>query len=368
MRQPRTALVLLLSLVLIASACGDDDDADDTGATSASPETTAEQSDAVELDANGDGSITIGIAAQGPRDDGGYYEAVIAEAERLSAENGFETPIVVDNVETATAEQELRNLADQNVDIIVVGASGIAEPMPALAEEYEEIFWYCNCGSGFTESEFYAQSGDDSSEISFTAGYATGLLLQTSGGDSAHFLGCCDLPFERESFLAFEYGLAQVDKSFEATYVPTGDFQYDFDNVLNATAAFDNAVADGADAVYPFLSGAHEPVVALANEEGVIVMSAGASNVCDRDDLDYDIVVAFDGGDYIRALFPQIISGEFSEGQTKTFHVGVDPEPGARICVATQEQVTAMEAVFADVAAGIYGERFGEIKTEAFAG
>jgi basic membrane protein A len=373
MRHLRAVIALSLALLLVATACSDDDSTDSEPTTTATSTDTAATSTTasdvvVDLDADGDGSITIGIAAQGPRDDGGYYEAVVAEAERLSDENGFETPIVVDNVETTSAEQELRNLADQGVDIIFVGASGIAEPMPALAEEYEEIFWYCNCGSGFTESEFYAQSGDDSSEISFTAGYATGLLLQASGGESAHFLGCCDLAFEKESFLAFELGLAKVDDSFEATYVPTGDFQYDFDNVVNATAAFDNAVAAGADAVYPFLSGAHEPVVALANAEGSIVMSAGASDACERDDLDYDIAVAFDGGDYIRALFPLIVSGEFTEGQTKTFHVGVDPEPGARICDPTPEQTTEMEAAFADVAAGTFSDAFDKIKGKAYSG
>ncbi len=365
MRHSRAVIALLLALLLIASACGDDDSASDSSTTTTE---AADVGGEVDLDGNGDGSIIIGIAAQGPRDDGGYYEAVVAEAERLSEENGFEAPIVVDEVETTTAEQELRNLADQGVDIIFVGASGIAEPMPALAEEFADIFWYCNCGSGFTESEFYAQSGDDSSEISFTAGYASGLLLQADGGDSAHFLGCCDLPFEKESFLAFELGLQEVDESFEATYLPTGDFQYDFDNVLNATTAFDNAVAAGADAIYPFLSGAHEPVVALANDEDLIVMSAGASNACAREDLAYDIAVAFDGGDYIRALFPLIASGEFTEGQTKTFHVGVDPEPGARICDPTSEQTSEMDTAFADVAAGTYDDVFAEIKSEAFSG
>ncbi len=355
LRRAMTYSALIVIAVLIAG-CGDDDG---DGATSEA---------AVDLDADGDGKVTIGIAAQGPRDDGGYYEAVVAEAERLSDEFGFESPIVVDNIEQTNADQELRNLAEQGVDIIFVGASGIAEPLPTLAEEFADIFWYCNCGAGFAESEFYAQSGDDSSEISYTAGVATGLLVQERGGDSTHFLGCCDLEFERESFLAFERGLQSIDDGFSATYVETGDFPFDFDNVANATAAFDVAVEEGTAAVYPFLGGAHEPVVALANDEDVIAMSAGASDACERDDLEYDIAVRFDGGDYIRTLFPLIVSGEFTEGDTKTFHVGGDPEPGAVICEPTSEQEAALDAVYAQIGDGELDELFGEIKAEVYGG
>ena len=154
------------------------------------------------------------------------------------------------------------NLAQQPVDIVIVGASEIAEPMPDLAEEFSDIFWYCNCGAGFPESEFYLQSQDNGAGIAYTAGVATGILLRDSGGDAVSFLGCCDLPFEVEHYLAYELGLAAIDEAFNFTYVPTGDFPFDFDNIQNASAAFENAVAEGADAVYPYLGGAHEPVVA----------------------------------------------------------------------------------------------------------
>ena len=42
--------------------------------------------------------------------------------------------------------------------------------------KYPDIFWYCNCGAGYPEhAEALIQSNDDGSEISYTAGYATGL-------------------------------------------------------------------------------------------------------------------------------------------------------------------------------------------------
>ncbi|MCH2443762.1 MAG: BMP family ABC transporter substrate-binding protein, partial [Acidimicrobiales bacterium] len=321
------------------------------------------------FDANGDGVIRIGVAAAGPADDGAYYQAVVDAAIELSAALGFEDPIVVDEIQAADAATELSNLAEQGVDIIVVGASEIAEPLPDLTEKYPDIFWYCNCGAGFETLPGLAQTTDDSSEISYSAGYASGLLLQDRGDSSAAFIGCCDLGFEKEAFLAFEMGLQAVDPSFTVTYVPTGAYPYDFDNVPNATEAFNNAVATGVGVVYPYLGGAHEPVVQLANESGVAVLSAGASDVCTREgDVSWDIAVRFDGGDYVAAVFPQIFDGRITEGDTKMFRVGVDPEPGAIICNATAEQQAAMDAVYAEIASGAFAGEFGAIKGAAYGG
>ena len=44
------------------------------------------------------------------------------------------------------------------------------------------------------------------------------------------------------------------------------------------------------------------------------------------------------------------------------FHVGVDPEPGAEICDPTPEQKTAMDDVYAKIAAGEFADQFVAIK------
>ena len=148
--------------------------------TAVTEETTGSSAAAepVNLDTNGDGVVVIGVATPGPRDDGGYYQAMVDGITQLSEENGFEEPIIVDNIDTAQAETELRNLARQNVDVIAVGAGEFSDPLPALSEEFPDIFWYCNCGAGLADAPGIAQARDDSSQISYTAGYATGLLLQ----------------------------------------------------------------------------------------------------------------------------------------------------------------------------------------------
>ena len=378
MRTTKLLVAAIAALGLVAAACGDDNKASDTTAapatdapTTDAPTTDAPTTDApasLALDFNGDGKVVFGIAAAGPADDGAYYQAVVDAAKELSTENGFEDPIVVDNIQAADAATLMGDLAQQGVDVIIVGASEIAEPLPALIEQYPDIYWYCNCGAGFPPNPGLAQSTDNGAEIAYTAGYATGLLLQANGGDSTTFIGCCDLGFEKQSYLAFQAGLEAVDAAYTMTYVQTGDFPFDFDNTANATAALQTAIDEGTDAVYPYLGGAHRPVVQAANEAGLIVMSAGSSSVCsDTEELKYDIAVKFDGGDYLRAVMGEIINGTLQEGDTKSFKVGVDPEPGAVICNPTPEQQTAMDAVYAQIASGELDDLLGQISGEAFA-
>ncbi len=321
-----------------------------------------------QFDVNGDGKVVIGIATAGPANDGAYYQALVDKTKEVSAKYGFADPIVVDNIKSDAAATELTNLAEQKVDMILVGASSLAAPLKDLTAKYQDIFWYCNCGAGQPQIPTLAQSQDDSSEISYTAGYATGLLLKAKGGSKSVFIGCCDLNFEKEAYLAFELGLKAVDPSFTNTYVASGNFPYDFDNTSGATEALNTAISNGAQAVYPFLGGAHEPVVKLANEKGLIVMSAGSSKACARTDLKYDIQVRFDAGDYLTTIFNEILTGKFKEGDIRVFKVGVDPQPGAQICNPTADQQSAMDAVYRDIAAGKLAAQFGEIKVKAYSG
>ena len=398
MRTSKKFIAAVAALSLVMAACGDDDedsnstDVPAAGDTSAEPASTeapsteapsteapsteapsteppsTEAPAAMDLDTNGDGTVVFGIAAAGPRDDGGYYQALVDESIAVSEENGYGDPIVVDNITTEDAATELANLAEQGVDTIFVGASEIADPLTDLIAQYPDIFWYCNCGAGYPENPGLAQSQDDSSEISYTAGYATGLLLQESGGDNVAFIGCCDLNFEKEAYMAYELGLKAVDDSYTMTYIPTGAFPFDFDNTAGATEALNGAITNGADAVYPYLGGAHEPLVKIANEQGLITMSAGSSKACERTDLDYQIQVKFDGGDYIEAILAEITAGTFHEGDVRVFRVGVDPQPGAEICDPTPEQATAMDDLYAQIAAGDFVDAFGAIKGQAYAG
>ena len=330
------------------------------------PDTTAAPPDWGAADFNGDGVVRIAVVTDGPRDDGAYYQALVEWVEDTSAKADYEPPLIVDEVEQANAREELETIVSQAVDIIAIGSSGIADGNEDLFLEYEEIFWYCNCGSGFQDTPGMLRSADSGAELNISAGYATGLLIQERGGDSAVFLGCCDLNFEVESFTAFEYGLQLVDASFSATYVPTGNFAFDFNNTAGATEAYNTAVAEGVAAVYPFLGGAHEAIVQLANSDGLIVMTAGSSRGCERDDLAYDLEVMFDAGDYIAPIFTEILNGTALEGGVRRFTVGIDPEVGADFCNATAEQEAALADLNARIGAGDFNNKIYEILAGAY--
>ena len=398
-------LAILLVFSVVAAACGDDDDADTTeGAKEqpapapdpdpepaapepepepaapepapepaepepAAPEPEPEPEPEVDLvemfDANGDGVVRIGVAAQGPRDDGGYYEAVIAQAEQLSEQHGFGDPIIVDNITFEEAAVELDNLANQPVDIIIVGASGIGASLGEISEKYSDIYWYCNCAAGLPASPYFSQTQYDNSDIAYTGGVAMGLLLQERGGDSMAMIGCCDLGFEKEVFLAFDLGLKSVDPSFTMSYTPTGNFPFDFNNTANATIAFDAAVANGADAVNPYLGGALEPIARLGLDAGLIVTHPGSSTACD-DEIPYDMTQRNDGGDFIRIVFPDIVAGNFPEGTIRVFTAATDPDVvGGEIC--GRDRPAELQAAYDLVATGELDDEFGAIKGQAYA-
>ncbi len=195
--------------------------------------------------------------------------------------------------------------------MIAVGAGEIADPLADLTAKYDKVIWYCNCGGGFAEQPNLIQSGDDGSEIGFSAGYATGLLMKAKGVTKAAMIGNNSFNFEKESFGAFRLGLDQVDPSYEWTYVATGSFN----DVAAATEAFNNLKAQGVGAIYPYLGGSHEAVVKLSNENDVITMSAGAANACERTDLTYQIAVKFDAGQYVATILDEIQSGKLQRGR-----------------------------------------------------
>ncbi len=326
---------------LIVASCGDSDDGNtDDAIASASPELVET------FDANGDGTVTIGVAAAGPRDDNGYYQSLVDFAIEFSAENGFADPVVSDDIGADEAAQAMSDLAQQGVDIIFVGAAEIAEPLVDLTEEFPDVFWYCNCGAGFSELPGLAQATDWGSAIHYTAGVAMGATLADSGGDKAVFLGCCDLNFEKEAYAATVAGMQTVNPDFTMDYVSTGDFAYDVDNSANATAALTASAANGVTLAYAYLGGALDPVGQLATGEGIEVFAAGPADVCDRaDDIDWAGSIVFDGGRYAARALQLIVAGELTEGSTYQFPTeqGLN---GAELCDASEAATTAVADAF----------------------
>jgi basic membrane protein A len=370
MNRPTRAMAgVLLAASLFAAACGDDGGSSAATTTAAGSSTTAAvgastttASTGINLDTNGDGKIVLAVATPGPRNDGGYYQSLVDGVTKFSKDNGYKDPIVVDNIKTAEAATALDSLARQNVDAIVVGAGELADPLKDLTAKYDKIIWYCNCGGSPKNLPNLIESGDDGGEISYTAGVATGLLMKAKGVTKAAFIGNNNFNFEKQAFAAFKLGLDTIDKTYSWTYVGTNSFN----DVAAATEAFNSLKSQGVGAVYPYLGGSHEAVVKLANQNNVIVMSAGDSKACARTDLKYDIAVKFSSGDYLATILSEIKSGKIKRGDRRVFHVGVDPQPGAEICKPTAEQTTIMKQAYADVASGKLKAALGAIAAEAY--
>ncbi|MCU1364775.1 MAG: hypothetical protein JWN39_414, partial [Ilumatobacteraceae bacterium] len=156
-----------------------------------------------DLDTNGDGKVVIGVATPGPRNDGAYYQALVDGVTAFSKAHNFADPIIVDNIKAEEAASQLDALARQNVDMIAVGAGEIGDPLADLTVKYPKIVWYCNCGAGHDALPNLIQSGDDGSEMGYSAGVATGLLMQAKGVTKAAMIGNNNFNFEIEAFESF---------------------------------------------------------------------------------------------------------------------------------------------------------------------
>lgn len=367
-------------LAVVAVACGGEDGTiDEVTEVTEMPESTEAATEETipaglqALDANGDGMIQFAVAAAGPANDGAYVQATVDGVRAIAAQYAQPEPIVVDKIEAEQSAEKLEAIAQQGAEVIVVAASEIAGPLDTLTEAYPDIFWYCNCGAGYGKDiPGLAQTLDDSAEINYTAGYATGLLLADSANKSVVMLACCDLPFEKEAYLSYELGLKDALPEASFSYVPTGAYPYDFANTAGATEAYNSAKGKGLGAVYPYLDGAHQAIVQLANTDGIPTMTAGKADGCERTDLAYQIEVRFDGGDYVIEAMKRIIAGTFKEGEKLTFrpgdNAGPNASPGAFICSPTPEQDAAMQKIYAKLAAGELAAALGAIKGKAYAG
>ena len=114
------------------------------------------------------------------------------------------------------------------------------------------------------------------------------------------------------------------------------------------------------------LGGAHEPIVQLANEDGLLVTTAGSSEGCAREDVSYDMMIKFDAGDYIEPIFEEILAGTATEGGNRKFTVGVDPQVGGEICNPTPEMASELEALNERIGAGEFDDKIFEILSEAY--
>jgi basic membrane protein A len=340
----RTAALAAVAVVAL-SACGNNaDDDSDGGSSGGSSSASGEQPDV-----NGDGTVTIGVLSPGDLNDNGFYESFVVKAQEfVDQQDGWEL-IKVGSINPADALEQARNLCRQGVDMVALAAAELADAIPAADEDVcADTVWYVPSSGNVEVTDRIVLSQDDPNEVLLGAGYAMGLLMQTSGATSAGFVTGSEADFSVLAAKAFKAGIRELIPGADVVSTFTGDFN-DSGRAVEATTA---QIAQGIGGLYPYLGGATDASAQLGFDAGIPVATPGTDR-CDEDT--FAISVIFDPGEYFAAALDDFAAGSLEPGSVREWHLGVDPVPTITFCDAsgaTAEQEQQLADFIASVGDG----------------
>lgn len=240
------AATAALALVVVAG-CGSDDDtssdaapattaaaSDDTtadgttpDATTAPDETTAPSDTAGEDTAGGE-TVTIALLIGGPRDDGGFYQAMVDGLEGAAEADGAAEVTVIENIAEggdAALESAVQNAAESgDFDIIVAHGFDLVPGVARYAPDFPDQAFVTSLPiDGADNVSVYLTAFE---ETGYNAGFlaAQGLLLSGAEG-AVGFLGGPGLPFEEQALFGFEQAVETYAPGTEVISVFTGTFE-----------------------------------------------------------------------------------------------------------------------------------------------
>ena len=308
-----------------------------------------------------------------PRDDGAYYQALVDAANEFSEENGFGDPIVVDNIQAADAATALANLAQQGVDVDhrrrLRDRRAAARPDRASTPTSSGT---ATAAPASRRTRASPRARTTASEISYTAGYATGLLLQDSGRRQRRRSSAAATSASRSRRTwPSSSACRRSTRRYTMTYVPDRRLPVRLrQHRQRHRGAADGAIDERRRRRLPVPR--RRPRAGRASSPtrpGLITMSAGSSTVVrarrtstttSPSSSTAATTSSRHGGDHRRH-----VPGGRHQACSRSASIR---EPGAVICDPTPEQQTAMDDVYAQIAAGDFAEQFGAIKGEAYAG
>jgi basic membrane protein A len=372
----------VVALVVVASACGDDDDetttaadttaaeAADTTAAAEAPATTAAEEEegaattaaavegpcpgtegcipANQPDVNQDGTVKIGVLSPGDTNDNGYYESFVVTANQFAEENGWEL-IIVDKINPADAQEQARNICRQGVDMVAIAAGELADAVPVAEEDVcAGTVWYVSGGAGIEQTPYFFQTNDDVFESQYTAGVATGLAMEELGVTKAGFVTGPELDFSVNAFNAWTAGIKSVLPDAETVATYTGDFDDSAVGQEGAQAQLDQDVG----ILYPYLGGATDAVAQLGLQNGVLSVTPGTDRCAEEA---FAVSSIFSPGDFFATALEDFEAGQVQLGVTRTFRIGVDSVPTARICESVPNAAdlqAQVDEVMQQIAAG----------------
>ncbi|MEM7274384.1 MAG: BMP family ABC transporter substrate-binding protein [Actinomycetota bacterium] len=278
---------LLVALALIAAACGDDDDTtEEDGSASASAsaaaeeETTADEEEAAPADdADGDASasepasepLLVAFMSNQAAGDQGPVDGMIAGLEASAAANGHETQ-VVEALDPAAFETQLRNLADSGPDIIITTFFDLGALLEVVAPDYPDTSFISVVAApseqpnvNVVDYQFFKGA--------FLAGVYAANLTDTN---QLGYVGGAPLPFAWADFNAFTDGAQSINPDIETT----ATFADGFEDPAGARDLASGLYADGADVVLTGAAAGDLGVVEAAVEnDGMVIVSSDLSEL-----------------------------------------------------------------------------------------
>jgi basic membrane protein A len=334
------------------SACASNSDTAEPAATetSAASGTAAAAEGTVpagEPDINGDGKVVIGVLSPGDINDNGYYESFVTSADAFAAEKGW-TVIKRGSVAATDALSAARALCAQKVDLVALGASELADAIPASEEAAcAKTAWYVPSSQNITQTPKIFLSSDAPDQSMLAAGYAAGLLMKAKNSTKAGFIAGPEADYSVSASQGFTAGIREVLPDAKVLVTYSGDAN----DPAKGKEAAQAQISQDVSVIYPYLGGATDAVAALANKSNIDTLTPGTDR-CDSTDPKYSISVLFSPGDYFTSALKQFADGKLGMGISKVWQLGKDPFPSVKICNGTAEQNTALEGFMAKIGSG----------------
>ena len=334
--------VLACTALLALSACADKDATAGAGSGGAAGGVLKG-----EPDVNGDGKVVIGVLSPGDINDNGYYESFVTGADAFAKSKGW-TVIKRGSVPPTEALTAARALCQQKVDMVALGASELKDAVPASEEAVcEKTAWYVPTSGNVQQTPKVMLSTDDPAQSILTAGYATGVLMQSRGATKAAFVAGEEVDFNVNASKAFKAGIRLVVPNAKVTTTYAGDQ----DDAAKAKEAVQAQIDQGVQAVYPYLGGSTDAATALANTKNLITLTPGTDK-CASTSPKFDISVLFSPGDYFTEALKQFAAGQMAMGVEKVWTIGKDPFPTVKLCKSDSAQQQKIDTFMKDIASG----------------
>jgi basic membrane protein A len=260
-------LAVVFAVALIAAACGDDDDGaaettDEADAGEAieaeTPEEEAEEPAAEEAEAEAPeeeaeaepessdaAPLSVALLIGGPRNDGGFYQAMVDGLEGAAAADGAMEVTVIEQIAEggdAALEAAVENAASSgDFDLIVAHGFDLVPGVARYAPDYPD--------QAFAAS--LPIEGADNVGVYLSAFHETGynagfLAAQGTKGGKVAFMGGPGLDFELQAEHGFRQAIEQYAPGTEVEVVYTGSFEDPQLAQETATQLF----ADGVDSLW----------------------------------------------------------------------------------------------------------------------